>query len=159
MFEFAIFTNKMCFWCIQYYCFLMLIKNELGYISMNFVIYLEKKYIGFYRNKIKQETLFGINTWSCYSRAIWNFPRSPNSVEYLDRSLKNRCEMTHTNMARLLDCVQTEQKTVRIKKYELRGVSFGVNLKRTQCNFQFIMWWRTSIIVSFQNIWICWWKW
>lgn len=93
--------------------------------------YFETVYIGIFSTDliIIKEPMYELSFWNVYQRVFNNIPRTTNSVEGWHRSINQKAEIAHPNIARLITLIQDEEEINRINILKSLSGDFALSKK------------------------------
>ncbi|XP_014297673.1 uncharacterized protein LOC106693620 [Microplitis demolitor] len=105
-------------------------ENELSEI----LDYFESTWIGILkRNKVdRNEPLFEIKLWNCYSSVLNDETRSNNGIEGWHRSFNALVQVHHANIIKFVSALKSKQTILELKLVQLNT---GVPLPKRRCQY------------------------
>ncbi|KAM0674713.1 hypothetical protein GVAV_001903 [Gurleya vavrai] len=121
---------------------------------ITFFNYFEKNYIGKYdsANNIFIQGKFPISFWSCYSRVLYDMPRTINNLEAWHRTINKRAGNSHPTFVALVGLFQNDEELNRIEISRRLNMNFKINKRKFEYETKLKYLVMNAKVMPFENL-------
>ena len=99
---------------------------ETEELLCEFLVYFESTWLGIVQRGRRRRPIFDVDLWSVHTR-VNNLPRTNNFLEGWHQAFKNRLNVTHPTIPKLLKVVRSEQAS---NEMLIEQTSIGIDISR-----------------------------
>lgn len=103
------------------------LNDENEELLCDFLVYFESTWLGIVQRGRRRRPIFDVDVWSVHTRVHDNLPRTNNSLEGWHQAFKNRLNVTHPTMPKLLKVIRSEQAS---NEMLIEQASIGIDISR-----------------------------